>query len=206
LEVIRCHFSRASREVKSGSVDFAKITVTFSDGGPRVPWGASHIYMRDGLVSVFGIFSNPLDAADCIDELRSEGFQNTDISLLYPAPENASANELVQGALAWLAGVGLLSIPGLGRFVAAGPIVGWLSAAGDRSQHVEISSVLTAAGMPPGDAKRYESRIRRGSLMLAAHCAGPEAAAAAQQSFLRAGCQDLCSTAAILGQPLGKTS
>ncbi len=99
--------------------------------------------------AVFGIYSSELNAGEAVDHLRRSGFRSTDVSILYSdnvgnkdlahekntkAPEGAAAGAgagaLLGGALGWLASVGLLSIPGLGPFVAAGPIMGILSGVG----------------------------------------------------------------------------
>jgi len=84
-----------------------------------------------------------------IHGLKLAGFRSTDISILFPdntgtkdlalernskAPEGTAAGAgggaVVGGILGWLAGVGLLAIPGLGIFVAAGPIMAMLSGIG----------------------------------------------------------------------------
>src|SRR6266705_3317527 len=99
--------------------------------------------------AVFGIYSTYEGVESTVDTLKSAGFRNTDISVLFPenvgtkdfahqkgtkAPEGASAGAgtgaVVGGALGWLAGVGALAIPGVGPFVAAGPIVAALAGAG----------------------------------------------------------------------------
>ena len=92
--------------------------------------------------SVFGIYRNRADVETAVDTLRQEEFRNTDISVLFPenegtkdfahkkntkAPEGATTGAttgaIVGGGLGWLAGIGALAIPGLGPFIAAGPIM-----------------------------------------------------------------------------------
>src|SRR5688572_11982130 len=92
--------------------------------------------------AAFGIYATRAGVEDAVDELRAEGFRNTDISVLFPenvgtkdfahekntkAPEGATvgagSGAVVGGALGWLAGIGALAIPGLGPFIAAGPIM-----------------------------------------------------------------------------------
>src|SRR5579871_1571982 len=99
--------------------------------------------------AVFGIYPSQVDAENAVNGLKLSGFRNTDISILFPenvgnkdlglerntkAPEGTAAGAgsgaVVGGVLGWLASVGALAIPGLGIFVAAGPIMGLLSGIG----------------------------------------------------------------------------
>jgi len=165
-------------------------------------------------ISVFGIFGNELDTADCIDELRSAGFRNTDVSILYSenngnkdlahekstkAPEGvavgASSGAVIGGALGWLAGIGALAIPGLGPFIAAGPIMALLGGVGVGGAFGGITGALIGAGMPEYEAKRYEGRIRRGGVLLSVHCDNSEWEKTAKEILIRTGAQDVASTA-----------
>ena len=164
-------------------------------------------------ISVFGIYSNELDTADCIDELRSAGFRNTDVSILYSenagnkdlahekstkAPEGvalgASSGAVVGGALGWLAGIGALAIPGLGPFIAAGPIMALLSGIGVGGAFGGITGALIGAGIPEYEAKRYEGRIRHGGVLLSVHCDNSEWEKTAKEILARTGGQDISST------------
>src|SRR6185295_14908044 len=92
--------------------------------------------------AAFGIYSDRIDVENAVDALKAAGYRNTDISVLFPentgtkdfahekhtkAPEGATTGAgtgaVVGGALGWLAGIGALAIPGLGPFIAAGPIM-----------------------------------------------------------------------------------
>ena len=100
-------------------------------------------------IAVFGIYPDQLTAEDAVDSLKDTGFRSTDISVLFPdnqgtkdfahekhtkAPEAAvaggSSGAIIGGALGWLAGIGALAIPGVGPFIAAGPIMGMLGGIG----------------------------------------------------------------------------
>ena len=120
--------------------------------------------------AVFGIYHTRDAAEEAVDALRRGHFRNTDISALFPdnagtkdfahekntkAPEGAtagaSAGALVGGAVGWLASAGLLAIPGLGPFVAAGPIMGILSgigAGGAVGQRVRARAFSVRASRP----------------------------------------------------------
>jgi hypothetical protein len=163
--------------------------------------------------AVFGIYQGKAIAADAVDLLRLSGFRNTDISVLYSenagtrdlahekntkAPEGAAtgatSGALLGGALGWLAGIGLLAIPGLGPFVAAGPIMGLLSGVGVGGTLGGIAGALIGAGMPEYEAKRYEGRIRKGGVLLSVHCDDAQFVTRAKQILQDTGAQDISST------------
>ena len=98
--------------------------------------------------AVFGLARNESHAITIVEQLKASGFSANDISVLFPdktgtkdfahehhtkAPEGAAAGAgtggLLGGALGWLVGIGALAIPGLGPFIAAGPIMAALSGA-----------------------------------------------------------------------------
>src|SRR5215831_4674401 len=98
--------------------------------------------------AAFGIYPNRASLEMAVDQLRAAGYRNTDISVLMPqnvgskdlahekqtkAPEGAvtgaGTGVVVGGTLGWLAGIGALAIPGIGPFIAAGPIMGALAGA-----------------------------------------------------------------------------
>src|SRR4051812_28416501 len=99
--------------------------------------------------AAFGIYSSRIGVENAVDALKLEGYRNTDISVLFPenagtkdfatekhtkAPEGATTGAgtgaILGGGLGWLAGIGALAIPGVGPFIAAGPIVAALAGAG----------------------------------------------------------------------------
>src|SRR6185295_10348659 len=131
--------------------------------------------------SVFGIYPT-LDAVEgAVDALKSAGFRNTDISVLLPdslgtkdfahekgtkAPEGATAGAgtgaVAGGVLGWLVGIGALAIPGLGPFIAAGPIMAALAGAGVGGAVGGLTGALIGMGIPEYEAKRYEGRVKQG--------------------------------------------
>ena len=105
--------------------------------------------MSDKNTAVFGIYPSYATVESGVDGLKAAGFSNRDISVLFPesagtrdfahekgtkAPEGAAAGAstgvVLGGAMGWLVGVGALAIPGLGPFIAAGPIMAALAGAG----------------------------------------------------------------------------
>src|ERR1700749_1221287 len=139
--------------------------------------------------AVFGIYNDPAQAERAVDELGTAGFRTEDISVLLPenvgtkdfahekntkAPEGtatgAGAGAVVGGTLGLLAGIGALAIPGLGPFIAAGPIMGALAGLGTGGVVGGIIGALVGMGIPEYEAKRYEGRIKEGGVLLSVHC------------------------------------
>ncbi len=165
-------------------------------------------------IAVFGIYSSYASVELAIDALRAANFRNTDISVLFPenvgskalgmeksskGPEGASAGAstgvVVGGALGWLAGIGALAIPGLGPFIAAGPIMAALAGAGVGGALGGIAGALLGMGIPEYEAKRYEGRISKGGILLSVHCDDSEWSKRAKEVLERTSAEDISSTA-----------
>ncbi len=165
-------------------------------------------------IAVFGIYSSEMNAGEAVDRLRQAGFRNTDVSILYSdntgnkdlahekntkAPEGAAtgagAGAILGGALGWLASAGLLAIPGLGPFIAAGPILGILSGVGAGGAVGGVAGALIGAGMPEYEAKRYEGRIHKGGVLLSVHCDDDHYVTKAKHLLQDTGAQDISATA-----------
>jgi hypothetical protein len=163
--------------------------------------------------AVFGIYISQLDAENAVHGLKLAGFRSTDISILFPdntgtkdlamekstkAPEGTAAGAgggaVVGGILGWLAGVGLLAIPGLGIFVAAGPIMAMLSGIGVGGVIGGITGALAGMGTPEYEAKRYEGRIRKGGILLSVHCDDREWVKSAREILEQTGAEDVSAT------------
>jgi hypothetical protein len=144
---------------------------------------------RDQRISVFGLFDDEVALSRAVDALKAAGYRNSDISALLPdrgstktfahekhtkAPEGAAVGAatgvLSGGALGWLLGIGAIAIPGLGAFVAAGPLMGALAGAGVGGAVGTLTGALVGMGIPEYEAKRYESFINRGGALLSVHC------------------------------------
>lgn len=162
--------------------------------------------------AVFGIYRNRQSVEDAIEALRTANFRNTDISVLFAdnegtkdfavehhtkAPEAATTGGVVGGitggVLGWLTGIGALAIPGLGPFIAAGPIVGALAGAGAGGVVGGIVGALTGLGMPEYEAKRYEGRIKQGGILLSVHCDSSDWAGRAKNILRDTGAEDIGS-------------
>ena len=114
------------------------------------------------------------------------------------APEGAAAGAgtgaVIGGTLGWLAGIGALAIPGLGPFIAAGPIMGALSGVGVGGALGGVAGALVGAGMPEYEAKRYEGRIKNGGALLSVHCDNSDWTKRAKKILEETGAEDVSST------------
>jgi len=163
--------------------------------------------------AVFGIYSNRASVEHALNDLKAAGFRNTDISVLFAenqgtkdfahekgtkAPEGAAtgagSGAVIGGALGWLAGIGALAIPGLGPFIAAGPIMAALSGVGVGGAIGGLTGALIGAGMPEYEAKRYEGRIKSGGILLSVHCDNAEWKKKAKKIIEESGAQDISSS------------
>ncbi len=160
--------------------------------------------------SVFCIVPTQQVGNNVVTELKNAGFADNDISVLFPdksstrdfahetntkAPEGAavgaSAGGVVGGAVGLLAGIGLLAIPGLGPFIAAGPIMASLSGIAIGAAVGGITGALIGLGIPEIEAKRYEGKIKDGNILIAAHAQTSEHVAAAKRIFENAKATDI---------------
>ena len=162
--------------------------------------------------AVYGIYISRDSVEDAVTELKSAGFRNTDISVLFPvnmgtkefahekgtkAPEGATAGggtgAAIGGVLGWLAGIGSLAIPGVGPFVAAGPIVAALAGAGAGGAIGGIAGALVGMGIPEYEAQRYEGMVKEGGILLSVHCDNSEWTSRAKDLLERTGAHDVSS-------------
>ncbi len=163
--------------------------------------------------AVFGIYRDRPGVENAVDMLRQAGFRNTDISVLFPhnegtkdfatekntkAPEGTAAGAgtgaVVGGALGWLAGIGALAIPGVGPFIAAGPIMAALAGVGVGGAIGGLTGALVGMGIPEFEAKRYEGRIKEGGILLSVHSDDSSWTKRAKDVLERSGAQDVSST------------
>jgi len=168
--------------------------------------------------AVFGIYPTYPTVERAVEEFRAGGFRNTDISVLFPenvgtkdfahskgtkAPEGAttgaSTGAVVGGTLGWLAGVGALAIPGLGPFIAAGPIMAALAGVGVGGAVGGVTGALIGMGIPEYEAKRYEGRVKRGGILLSVHADNSHWTHKAKDILERTGAEDIASTGETKG-------
>ncbi len=163
--------------------------------------------------SVFCIATSRLQADQIVDQLKDTHFSGNDISALFAdsstnrdfahekstkAPEGAvtgaGTGGVIGGALGWIAGIGALTLPGVGPFIAAGPIMAALSGAAIGATVGGITGGLIGLGIPEIEAKRYEGKLQDGNILISVHTANPEEITCARDIFTHAGAENICTT------------
>lgn len=163
--------------------------------------------------AVFGIFRDRAHLEQAVTQLKNDGFRNSDISALFPdgdgtkqfahekntkAPEGAAAGAgtgaVLGGTLGWLVGIGALAIPGLGPFIAAGPIMAALAGAGVGGAVGGLTGALVGMGIPEYEAKRYEGLVKNGGILLSVHSDNSEWTKKGKEVLERCGAKDVSST------------
>jgi hypothetical protein len=164
--------------------------------------------------AVFCLVRTEAQAIRIVEQLKAAGFSHNDISVLFPdkagtrdfaheqhtkAPEGAAAGAgtggVLGGTLGWLVGIGALAIPGLGPFIAAGPIMAALSGAAAGAALGGLTSALIGLGIPEYEAKRYEGKVKDGNLLISVHTEDSTERARARQIFAQEGAEDIADTA-----------
>src|SRR5579883_1232267 len=162
--------------------------------------------------AVFGIYKTISHAEQAVDRIAAAGFSSNDISVLLPdnqsskefahekntkAPEGTTtgvaAGGAIGGTLGLLAGIGALAIPGIGPFIAAGPIMGLLAGMGTGGAIGGIAGALIGMGIPEYEAKRYEGRVKNGGALLSVHSDASDWTKRAKEILERTGAQDISS-------------
>jgi len=163
--------------------------------------------------SAYGIYRNRDQAERGVDALLGAGFRNEDISALLPenvgtkdfthqkatkAPEGAAtgagAGAVIGGTLGLLVGVGALAIPGLGPFIAAGPLMSALAGAGAVGVTGGLIGGLVGLGIPEYEAKRYEGMIKEGGILISVHCDNSDWTSRAKDILEQTGAKDISSS------------
>jgi hypothetical protein len=163
--------------------------------------------------SVICLSTSRTQAEIIVDRLKNSGFSTNDISVLLPdqegtrdfahekntkAPEGAAtgagAGGVVGGTLGLLAGIGLLAVPGVGPFLAAGPIMAGLSGVAVGAAVGGVAGGLIGLGIPEYEAKRYEGKLKEGGILISVHADNSDEISRAKQIFEAAGAKDISST------------
>ena len=151
-------------------------------------------------------------AENIVSSLKAANFTNNDISALLPdkrttkdfahehntkAPEGATTGGVaglgVGAALGWLAGIGALAIPGVGPFIAAGPIMAALSGAAIGTATGGVIGALVGMGIPEFEAKRFDSKLREGNILISVHTEDGKQRDVAKDIFKAAGADNISS-------------
>ncbi|MFZ6876484.1 hypothetical protein ACO0LF_30910 [Undibacterium sp. Di27W] len=163
--------------------------------------------------AIYCIATNRVQAENIVDSLKNSGFSNNDISVLFPdqegtrdfaheqntkLPEGAATGGVagmgVGAILGWLTGIGALAIPGVGPFIAAGPIMAALSGAALVGAAGGLIGGLVGLGIPEYEAKLYDGKIRSGNILISVHTDDSDRTKLAKEIYEKAGAEDIKST------------
>ena len=123
------------------------------------------------------------------------------------APEGTAAGVtaggVIGGTIGVLAGVGALAIPGIGPFIAAGPIMAGLAGLGVGGALGGFVGALVGMGIPEYEAKRYEGFVKNGGTLLSVHCDTADQVSRAKDLLKGTGATDIASTSESVGRKIG---
>ena len=162
--------------------------------------------------SIVGIAKSTSQVEVTLEDLQNASVSSSDISVLMPesggrpevgavkttkAPEGAATGAATGGAIGGtvglLAGLGTLAIPGLGPFIAAGPIMAALSGAAAGATAGGVVGALVGLGVPEYEAKAYEKRIKKGGYLIAVHVENSEEGDVVREIMRKNGLVDISS-------------
>lgn len=168
---------------------------------------------------VLGIYKTRPEVVKAVEELKRDGFAASDVSVLMPeitgsqdfshvkgtkAPEGAATGAgtgaVVGGTLGLLLGLGALAIPGVGPFIAAGPIMAALAGVGVGGAVGGVTGALIGLGIPEYEAKRYEGFVKNGGILLSVHMENSTDVQKAKNCLVSTGAVDVSSTGEAKGE------
>jgi hypothetical protein len=172
-----------------------------------------HVHKEQPMAtSVVTLAPSDAIAHKIVDRIRIEGIPSNSVSVLFPdksttkdfahekhtkAPEGATAGVttggVLGGALGWLVGIGSLAIPGVGPFIAAGPILAALSGAAIGATVGGITGTLIGLGFPEFEAKRYEGKIKDGRILISVEASDGKAVSLIKDIFKQEGGEDIAA-------------
>ncbi len=167
--------------------------------------------------SVFCIATGRDQADRIVDQLKASDFSGRHISVLFTDkstttkdPVHEKTTRASEGAVAGAAtaataavpggaaganvDIGPLAIPGVGPFLAAGPIRATLSGATADAAKAGIAGGLIGLGIPELEAKRYEGKVQDGKILLSVGTENPEETKRAKEIFAKARAHDILTT------------
>jgi hypothetical protein len=172
--------------------------------------------MFDKGASIFGIYATRVGVENAVKTLKLADYDSSNISVLSlfnkdaalecglrsseSTASRAASDAVAGGALGSLVGIGLLGIPGVGPFLAAGPVVAALSFAGAASAFGGIAGGLIAMGVSDIEAKKYEGKIRKSGILLSIQNLSPISSVQAREILARTGAEDITFTG-MAGKP-----
>ena len=162
--------------------------------------------------SVYAIVQSYQKAETIVTKLKNDGFSNNQISVLFPdkstsrdfahekntkAPEGAVTGGVtggaLGGALGWIAGIGALAIPGVGPFIAAGPLAAAIGGVAIGASIGGIAGGLIGMGIPEMEAKRYEGKVKKGNILISVHTESKDEITRVKKILEDNNAEDICT-------------
>lgn len=161
--------------------------------------------------TVIGTYEDMQTASAVVNDLVNAGFDRNSISIIAENADDrhsayvtdrdrdvdgddvgkgAGIGAAIGGIGGLLVGLGALAIPGVGPFVAAGPIAAALAGAGIGAVTGGIIGALVDLGIPEEEAHIYSESVRRGHVLVAAQVPDSQVAQASR-IMERAGLVDI---------------
>lgn len=155
--------------------------------------------------SVFCFATSRTQAGHIVDQLKAARFSSNDISALLTeqgsaqvkrthVPEGVVAGLGIGGALGWIAGIGVLAIPGFGEFIDASPILAALAGAGTGAVFGGVCGGWIGRGIQVREARRDHDVLQDGSILISVHAENSAEITRAEVIFADAGGQGICTT------------
>ncbi|MFJ5714569.1 general stress protein [Neobacillus sp. NPDC093127] len=132
-----------------------------------------------------GVYDTENEAIQAVQDLKRQGYAAEDISVIGKNNEQvdeindvtgtkteeglvagAATGGALGGLVGLLAGVGALAIPGIGPFIAAGPIAATLTGAAVGAGAGGLAGALIGMGLPEEEADRYEGYVNEGKILV----------------------------------------
>jgi len=165
--------------------------------------------MAGNPIDAFGVYRSDVQAGLAVVRLMESGFSSDDISVLLQ--DHRSARALAQEGstktskgtatpttadrtFAFLGEINALAIPGIGPFIAVGPIMEALAGVGAGGSAGDLTGALTGLGIPEFEAKRYEERIQAGAVLLSVRCDNSVSETRAKNLLKQMGGEDIASS------------
>jgi hypothetical protein len=173
------------------------------------------------LHTVLCLANDQAQSETIVAELLRAGFTADEISLLTAADDNhhgarsaaGQSGKLLGGvasgvghggvigaAIGWMAGLGAITLPGIGPTSGSGPLMAALGGAAVGAAVAGVGSALAMIGLPAPEAQRYEDIMRAGSTLVSVRTANGYEIDTILDIFRQAGAQH-CSSSTGPGAP-----
>ncbi len=134
---------------------------------------------------IVGVFHTEQEAIQAINGLKRQGYKEDEISVIAKdkeglssvvdetgstVPEGTVAGAVTGGALGGIGGIlmgmGALAIPGIGPFIAAGPIIVGLTGMAAGTGAGALIGGLIGIGIPEEEAEKYNDYLDEGRILV----------------------------------------